>query len=492
MMFLLLIFSLDWPRFGNTLQNTHYQYGKGAMIPSPVIKWTYSAGQIESLNPVLVDLDNDSLLEIVFGSWGSCNVYALHSNGTLFWQYPTGGGILCAAASQDINEDGDIETIIGNANFNIYALRNTGTLLWSYHTGGVVSSSPLLTNIDGDNALEIIVGNNDNKIYALDTDGTLLWSFLTNDRIYFSSAALGDINKNGNNEILIGSNDSKIYAIRQNGMLLWWYTTGGTIWSAAPSIANINSDSFLEVLCGSNDGKLYALDYDGKVLWSFVTSGCVSSTSIGDLDGDSIPDIVFGDYNGILYALNGAGALLWKQTVGGVIHYAPAMADLDGDNHPEILVPNNTSNVLYCYNHDGTLCWNITLGYDIHGIAIGDIDNDGCLEAVTGTASPGCIYVLDDSLNKSNCDISRVEEKKVVPDINMNVRGKEINFSIAKPGHASLVIYDITGRLKQTLFEGCLYEGNYSAQIKDVSPGIYFAKLISEKDSLTKKLILVK
>jgi hypothetical protein len=69
-----------------------------------------------------------------------------------------------------------------------------------------------------------------------------------------------------------------------------------------------------------------------------------------------------------------------------------------------------------------------------------------------------------------------------------------IKFGIPKNGNASLRIYDITGRLISTYFDGYIKSGYYNAEIdgNKLSSGVYFYKLETEVFSETKKMILVK
>jgi hypothetical protein len=43
-LYLLLTNLWQWPMYGQNLQNTHFQTGKGAMTTTPVVKWSYVTG----------------------------------------------------------------------------------------------------------------------------------------------------------------------------------------------------------------------------------------------------------------------------------------------------------------------------------------------------------------------------------------------------------------------------------------------------------------
>jgi hypothetical protein len=69
-----------------------------------------------------------------------------------------------------------------------------------------------------------------------------------------------------------------------------------------------------------------------------------------------------------------------------------------------------------------------------------------------------------------------------------------IKFSLPKEGNASLKIYDITGSLVQTNFDGFMHAGTYNAEIdgSSLSSGVYFYTLKTNEFQQTKKMILVK
>ena len=74
-----------------------------------------------------------------------------------------------------------------------------------------------------------------------------------------------------------------------------------------------------------------------------------------------------------------------------------------------------------------------------------------------------------------------------------------ILYSLAKPGHVSLKIYDISGRVIKTLVHGEKSEGIYSVtwsgcadNNQQVATGIYFISLASSNFTAVNKVILVR
>ncbi|MCX5753045.1 MAG: T9SS type A sorting domain-containing protein [Candidatus Krumholzibacteria bacterium] len=74
-----------------------------------------------------------------------------------------------------------------------------------------------------------------------------------------------------------------------------------------------------------------------------------------------------------------------------------------------------------------------------------------------------------------------------------------IDFSLASSGRASLAIYDAQGRLVRTLVEGTLVGGSHSVIWNGtngsgarVASGVYFSRIVADKKSATKKILLLR
>ncbi len=131
---------------------------------------------------------------------------------------------------------------------------------------------------------------------------------------------------------------------------------------------------------------------DGHDLWA-VTDPALGTAPGGmvaaaDLTGDGVPEIVAISDTGHPIAFDAAGTFLWESTLAvcrGYGYVAPAIADMDHDGSPEIVVG------------DGVLAFDGTVrGEGAYGCGYGfsfpaDIDGDGVQEVVAGNA----IYEID-------------------------------------------------------------------------------------------------
>ncbi|MCC6524708.1 MAG: PQQ-like beta-propeller repeat protein, partial [Polyangiaceae bacterium] len=142
---------------------------------------------------------------------------------------------------------------------------------------------------------------------------------------------------------------------------------------------------------GTDHGKVIAARLDGKILWTADLRGKVRpAPALADLDGDGHADVVVGDEQGELVALDGAtGRRLWlaKTSVNayGATGFigAAALGDLDGDGRPDV-VAGGRDGVLAAYRgRDGKVLWQVPHGSGIHASpSIADFDGNGTLEVL--------------------------------------------------------------------------------------------------------------
>ena len=173
--------------------------------------------------------------------------------------------------------------------------------------------------------------------------------------------------------------------------------------------------------------------------WPKSTLGSVSSASLCDLDGDGDLEVVAcyrTETKTYICAWHHDGTIVsgWSgKELPGVMNFAPAIADLDRDKYPEIIMGDSDGKV-YVWRRDGTLMadiagsatlWPVQLYDDILTPAvIGDVDTDGDMEIIVSTDDLGSsgtayLYILDKfgNIERRFSLISKIKSTPALGDI---------------------------------------------------------------------------
>lgn len=192
--------------------------------------------------------------------------------------------------------------------------------------------------------------------------------------------------------------------------VLKWSWTSSAIQPTAlnvmmtPSVVDLNGDGFPDVVFGSTAstggglvevGYLRALDgRNGSELFTVTQTSpedlrisTTSSIATGDIDGNGRPEIVACDASGSrLIAFAHDGTFKWRSAPLEAIYWgSPAIADLNGDGAPEIVVGRQV------LSNNGVLLWTGTGGRGGQSPGplslVSDIDLNGQPEVVAGNTA---------------------------------------------------------------------------------------------------------
>lgn len=205
----------------------------------------------------------------------------------------------------------------------------------------------------------------------------------------------------------------------------------------APAVADVDGDGRLDLLVGVLGGaydpsttsraNLYLLTQPTAGSWATRTRqfldaldiGSESSPALADIDGDGDLDLLIGNKTepgaastASLYFLRNTGtakapSFRSEGTIAVLpgYHYAPALADLDGDGKPDLIMGTWRDAVQF-YHNDGTpaaphftladsALMRITRGSHTTP-SLADLDGDGDLDMVVGEASGSLNYYRND------------------------------------------------------------------------------------------------
>ncbi len=362
-----------------------------------------------------------------------------------------------------------------------------------------------IADVDGDGVGEIFVSSA-YTTYAFRRSGgtfTTLWTYPAGHS-YGHGVAIGDLNNDGNLEaVFYGYNSSTGHRVRvlraTDGTLVWDYSipSYGNV-----ALGDLDADGYLEVVVKYQGGGVIALRHDGTVYWSRTISPCtyaysgslINSPTIANLDGAGGKEVVIGCYyQRTTYALRGTdGSTIWTYsgTSTGSQNSSRKIGDIDNDGQLEVLLTSYQNGYLACSggcpHHLVVLngatgavewTWNNPLGFGFEGLAIADVDNDGCMEIVLGPNSDGArFYVLDSPTPVSGCgvlgydDPVKVEERSLV-GVFLLVSVVEGGVRVETGNRAYVEVYTTDGsRVKGVNVEGSAFieigKGVYIFRVK--------------------------
>ncbi|MGQ0571033.1 MAG: FG-GAP repeat domain-containing protein, partial [Armatimonadota bacterium] len=325
---------------------------------------------------------------------------------TQAWHGPGGyhGGPALHTLVGDVDGDPQLEIVVTSVALGpLNAWNHDGTPVSGWPVGTAGAAYPALAE-DLPTRRVVVAGNHGGLISAYAANGSVLpgWPRVAANYID-TPPATADVDGAPPDELFIEEEDWQLHGYRLDGTILQgWpvYAVLGSQERHTPAYADLDGDGDLEILTitGSGNGIVYLLAYhhNGSPVAGFPVSfpGPVDVfPAVGDVDGDGQLEIVVVQHYSVL-VISTTGVIERSIALAGTVGYgaAPALADLDGDRTPEIIV--QAEDYLNVLRGNGTAYpgWPVALPGRWAGSSapvIGDVDGDPEMEIAIVTQQAG-------------------------------------------------------------------------------------------------------
>jgi len=485
--------------------------------------WVFSERNFQLIDiggestPYFVDIDGDNDDDMVIGSANpTVFLYENRMRGDVrsLWNLSTNlfrfhklvlKGHRASIAAGDLDNDKDLDLIVGEAGGNLNYYENVGTQKepdWTLRTEeliyitGVENSAPTLGDIDGDGDLDILVGEKKGQISLILNQGSPESpSWILKDQAYFridvgsnSVPRLIDIDSDGDLDLLIGNFAGRIIQYLNKGnktepvfaVESARFGSAKVARNAVPAFFDWSLDKNVDMILGNEEGKIQLMVSPGKQveansIWAinekaFFTFDVYSGSHplVGDLNGDGNMDLLIGNnFGDFLLFINGGmqatekgaiisvdnsidqkeGSLVVEEVDGPVKIEEPEKVKDDEVSEELAIVKDNGPSLIKI---DPKYVWvNIPL---VHNDTIskstptfGDLDQDGDLDMLIGSKS-GSVYYYE------NQGTAQEWEFKLISDNFIDTKGYQntapLLTDLDQDGDLDLIVGTKRGQLR--------------------------------------------
>lgn len=363
------------------------------------------------------DIDQDNDLDLFWGDFFEAGVLFIRNQGTCGSpslrsepvNFPLNNPVRTSGYNApvvlDLDADGDLDMVFGvlggafNANSttrdNLFYLEQTTpgnfevrTMRFIYDLDAGSESVVTLADLDADGDLDMILANKiepsnqkTSFMFVFENIGTKeLAAFKYNETLdltstYHQSPAIADLDADGDLDMLVGKWNKEIayfenkgsaakYAFQEVNPIYEALTRGQ---NAVPALVDIDADGDLDLFVGEASGSLnfYLNTGTAKVAkyelvsdtYLDIDTGRRSFPAFADLDKDGDYDLVLGsELDGLILYINQGTAqepnfqLVGKMDIDVQAISAPAFADIDGDGDLDLFVGGASGGVIFYRN----------------------------------------------------------------------------------------------------------------------------------------------
>jgi hypothetical protein len=325
----------------------------------------------------------------------------------------------------------------------------------------------------------------------------------------FGNTAIGDVNNDGKLDVVMLTEGGavNVYNTWTGNQLPGWPQSLSIKTNPimpSPALADFNFDGFLEIVVANNHvtptlSTVRIYDYQGNVMPGWPKSPgpypSESSPIVADVSGDGVPDVLFGNEGGLLYGWNFDGTELagFPLTVGDYIRSTPFADDVDGDGSIDLVLSGWDKNVYI---------WDFPVPYSAAAAQWPTIKHD-----VQRSSYYGHYVNAPTDVEPSDPPVVQAPPARVFlaqnhPNPFNPVTAIRYGVPVSQDGGRTLVsidVFDVNGRHVRRLVHGAHAAGNHQAlwdgrddRGRGVGSGVYFDRLQTGAEILTRKMMLLK
>ncbi|KAL3327308.1 hypothetical protein AABB24_035134 [Solanum stoloniferum] len=223
---------------------------------------------------------------------------------------------------------------------------------------------------------------------------------------------------------------------------------------SSPTVVDLDGDGNLDILVGTSYGLFYVLDHKGKVRDKFPLemADIQGAVIAADINDDGKIELVTTDSHGNVAAWTAQGKEIWENHLKSLVPQGPAVGDVDGDGHTDIVVPTVSGNIYVLSGKDGSIIR--PYPYRTHGrvmnqVLLVDLTKHGQKKkglTIVTTSFDGYLYLIDGPTSCADVvDIGETSYSMVLADnvdggddldlIVTTMNGNVFCFSTPSPHH---------------------------------------------------------
>ncbi len=483
--------------------------------------------------------------------------------GEIIWRFETniyggGGWVYMIDTRFDYNGNGVRDVLAatgddgdGTGPRRIFLLDGSnGEIIWDTPMGGAAYSVLAVEDFTGDGVPDVVAGGQtvaqEGRVIGINgANGNIEWDFTTAGTAVWALEQIDDITDNGISDIIAGSFSGHYYLMDvTNGEVVHSGNLGNAIIVDFWLAGDLNEDGYVDVIPSySTVNQARAISgKDGQFIWSTeIADQGWAVSPMRDIDGDGINDVAVGTLfnHNYLYFLSGAdGAVLDSVPMPDAVDAIMAVPDITGDNSMEV-VASSRNNYVGAFS-GGT---KVTLTYyDVTFVVSDDQEPANPLEnatvVITQTGHTGATdeegmvsfeliedeydftvtkegyfahegsFVLDEDktievqMVTDETGIDTVDEGKLVRAYNYPNPFSDITnitFTLTKPAHAAIYVYDMTGRrfniAPNTLYPSGVNEVKWNGRGPDgqaLTDGVYIFEIKTDDHTYRDRMFLLR